>query len=131
MTIVFNTSFLIDAMRGNKDALAKLHELEENDELLCTTSLNALELFRGAYLSPKRDEKIAKVRHVLEQLLILPIIEETYDVYGAISSTLASGGQQIGDFDEIIAAITISHNGVIITRDRHFDRLSMLDVVHY
>lgn len=131
MTIVFDTYFLIDAMRGNKDALAKLDELEREDELLCTTSLNVLELFRGAYLSSKRDEKITKVRRILEQLLVLPIIEETYDVYGAIFSTLIAGGQQIGDFDEIIAAITISHNGVIVTRDHHFDRLPMLDVIHY
>jgi predicted nucleic acid-binding protein len=131
LTIVFDTSFLIDAMRGNKDALAKLHELEEEDQLLCTTSLNALELFRGAYLSSKRDEKISKVRHVLEQLLVLPIIEETYDVYGAISLTLASEGKHLGDFDEIIAAITLSHNGAIVTRDHHFDRLPMLNVIHY
>ncbi len=131
MTLVFDTSFLIDAMRGNKEALAKLHELENEDELLCTTSLNALELFRGAYLSSKHDERIAKVRHVLEQLLVLPIIEETYDIYGAISTTLASEGKQMGDFDEIIAAITISHNGAIVTRDHHFDRLPMLNVIHY
>jgi tRNA(fMet)-specific endonuclease VapC len=65
LTLVFDTSFLIDAMRGNKEALAKLDELEKEDELLCTTSLNALELFRGAYLSSKRDEKIVKVRRVL------------------------------------------------------------------
>jgi predicted nucleic acid-binding protein len=62
---------------------------------------------------------------------VLPIIEETYDVYGAIFSALASGGQQMGDFDEIIAAITISHNGAIVTRDHHFDLLPMLNVIHY
>jgi tRNA(fMet)-specific endonuclease VapC len=129
--LVFDTSFLVDAMRGNQEALAKLHELENYEELLCTTSLNALELFRGAYLSSKRGEKVAKVRHVLEQLLVLPIIEETYDVYGAISSTLTSDGKNLGDFDEIIAAITISHNGAIVTRDHHFDRLPMLNVIHY
>ncbi|MFB3764995.1 MAG: type II toxin-antitoxin system VapC family toxin [Methanotrichaceae archaeon] len=131
MTLVFDTSFLIDAIRGNKDALSKLDELERDDDLLCTTSLNVLELFRGAYLSSKRDEKIAKIRNILEQLLILPIIEETYHIYGAISSSLTASGVQIGDFDEIIAAITISHNGVIITRDYHFDRLPMLDILHY
>jgi tRNA(fMet)-specific endonuclease VapC len=76
-------------------------------------------------------KKIAKVGQVREQLLVLPIIEETYDVYGAISLMLASDGKQIGDLDEIIAAITISHNGAIVTRDYHFDRLPMLDVIHY
>lgn len=131
MTLVLDTSFLIDLLRGNREALAKLHELEEDRELLCTTSLNALELFRGAYLSPKPDEKIAKVKRVLEPLLVLPIIEETYDVCGAISSTLSSEGMQLGDFDEIIAAIAISHSGAIVTRDHHFDRLPVLQVIHY
>ncbi len=129
--LVLDTSFLIDAMRGDKQALAKLYDLEKGDELLCTTALNALELFRGAYLSSKRDEKIAKVRRILDQLLVLPITEETYDLYGAISSSLISKGEQVGDFDEIIASIVMSHDGAIITRDRHFDRIPTLKVIHY
>jgi len=129
--LVLDTSFIIDAMRGNGEALSRLADLENEDDLLCTTSLNALELFRGAYLSPKRDEKIARVRRILDQLLVLPVTEETYDIYGAISASLISEGRQIGDFDEIIAAVVISHGAEIITRDRHFDRLPMLKVVHY
>lgn len=129
--LVLDTSFIIDAMRGNGEALSRLADLENKDDLLCTTSLNVLELFRGAYLSPKRDEKIVTVRRILEQLLVLPITEETYDIYGAISAALISEGRSIGDFDEIIAAIAISHGAELITRDRHFDRLPMLKVVHY
>ncbi len=129
--LVLDTSFIIDAMRGSRDALTRLSNLENDDDLLCTTSLNALELFRGAYLSPKSDEKIARVRRILEQLLVLPITEETYDIYGAISAALISEGRRLGDFDEIIAAIAISHDAELITRDRHFDRLPMLKVVHY
>lgn len=129
--LVLDTSFIIDVMRGNRAALTRLSNLEDDDDLLCTTSLNALELFRGAYLSPKKDEKIAKVRRILDQLLVLPITEETYDIYGAISAALISKGLQIGDFDEIIAAIAISHDARIITRDQHFDRLPMLKVMHY
>jgi tRNA(fMet)-specific endonuclease VapC len=129
--LVLDTSFIIDAMRGNGEALSRLADLENEDDLLCTTSLNALELFRGAYLSPKRDEKITRVRRILDQLLVLPVTEETYDIYGAISASLISEGRQIGDFDEIIAAVVISHGAEIITRDRHFDRLPMLKVVHY
>jgi tRNA(fMet)-specific endonuclease VapC len=129
--LVLDTSFIIDAMRGKKEALRLLGDLEKEDDLLCTTSMNALELFRGAYLSRNRDEKIAKVRRILEQLLVLPITEETYDVYGAISASLSSEGQQMGDFDEIIAAIAIAQGGTVVTRDRHFDRLPMMKVVHY
>lgn len=129
--LVLDTSFIIDAMRGNGEAISRLADLENDNHLLCTTSLNALELFRGAYLSPKSDEKIVRVRRILEQLLVLPIAEETYDIYGAISAALISKGQQIGDFDEIIAAIAISHDAELITRDQHFDRLPMLKVVHY
>lgn len=55
--------------------------LEKGNGLLCTTTLKALELFRGAYLSRNRDEKIDKVRRILEQLIVLPITEESYDVY--------------------------------------------------
>ncbi len=129
--LVLDTSFIIDAMRGKGEALSRLADLENEDGLLCTTSLNALELFRGAYLSPKRDEKITRVRRILDQLLVLPVTEDTYDIYGAISATLISEGRRLGDFDEIIAAIAISHNAELITRDRHFDRLPMLKVVHY
>ncbi|HSD59063.1 MAG TPA: hypothetical protein VLB04_12865 [Methanotrichaceae archaeon] len=64
-------------------------------------------------------------------LLILPITEEAHDVYGALSSAFISGRRQISDFGEIIAAIVISHSATIITKDRHFDRIPMLNVVHY
>lgn len=129
--LLLDTTFIIDILRGNKEVLSKLSEFEMENESLCTTSLNMLELFKGAYRSNKKDKNINDMQRLVEHLLVLPIAEDAYDIYGAISSELYLKGEQIGDFDEIIAAIALSYDAAIITRDRHFDPIPMLKVVHY
>ena len=129
--LVLDTAFIVDALHGDKDALSWLSEMEMEKEALCTTSLNVLELFKGAYRSKKTDENIIDVQKFIEQLLVLPIIEDTYDIYGAISSELFLKGEPIGDFDEVIAAIALSYGATIVTRDRHFERIPTLKIMRY
>ncbi len=129
--LILDTTFIIDALRGNKEVLSKLSELELENEAICTTSLNVLELFKGAYRSNKKDENINGMQRLIEQLLVLPIAEDVYDIYGAISSEQFLRGEPIGDFDEVIAAIALSYDAMIITKDRHFGRIPMLKVIYY
>ena len=49
--VVLDTSFLIDLIKKDKRAMAKLVALEEENEMICTTIINALELFKGVYRS--------------------------------------------------------------------------------
>lgn len=51
--VVLDTSFLVDLIRKDSLPLEKLIELEESGEILSTTTINILELFKGVYRSSK------------------------------------------------------------------------------
>ena len=79
------TDFLVALMRKEERAIEKLKKLVESGERL-TTSINASELFKGAYMSKNVKENLKKVEGVLSRLdildfnLELPTSTEKYQV---------------------------------------------------
>ena len=129
--LVLDTTILIDALHGKDAALRKIVELEETDETICTTQINALELYKGAYLPTKSDEDIKKVKKLLDAFVVLHINDDTYDWFAALSAELKSRGESINDFDELIAAITMTNGAAIVSNDSHFKRIPGLRVISY
>lgn len=127
--IVIDTSVLIDALHKEQSALSKIADLEESGEALCTTQINVLELYKGAYGPSRSENGLEKVRRLLEALVILTIDDDVYDMFGELSSELKRRGKSVGDFDELIAAIALSHEAAIVTRDNHFLTVPGLKVI--
>ena len=91
--IVIDTSVLIDALHRKQAALRKILELEETGKTLCTTQVNVLELYKGAY-SPNRSEKgLETIKKLLEALVILDINENVYEMFGELSAELRREGR--------------------------------------
>ena len=129
--LVLDTTILIDALHRKDAALRKIVELEETDETICTTQINALELYKGAYLPTKSNEDIQKVKKLLDAFVVLHINDDTYDWFAALSAELKSRGESINDFDELIAAITMTNGAAIVSNDSHFKRIPGLRVISY
>jgi predicted nucleic acid-binding protein len=129
--LVLDTTILIDALHGKEAALRKIVELEETDETICTTQINALELYKGAYLPTKSDGDINKVKKLLDAFVVLHINDDTYDWFAALSAELKYRGESINDFDELIAAITMTNGATIVSNDSHFKRIPGLRVISY
>ena len=129
--LVLDTTILIDALRRNQAALRKIAEIEAAEETVCTTQVNVLELFKGAYLSARSDEAVQKVRRLLEAFVILCIDEDTYECFAALSAQLKSRGKPTNDFDELIAAIAMTNGAAIVTRDEHFQHIPGLRIISY
>ena len=127
---VLDTSFLVDLIYGKNEALTLLSRLEE-DGVLCTTVMNALELYKGAYLSNKPTENLNKVKRVLGTLSVLPIDKSVYTVFGASSASLKANGRSIGDFDTVIVAIVLCYDGKLVTSDTHFHEVPGLEVIEF
>ncbi len=128
---VADTCFLIDVMMREQHALDLFSAYEEQSLPLATTAISALELYKGAYLSRKKDENVEKVKAFLGLFECLPVDESIYEAFGAYSASLVQKGIGIGDFDELIAVITLCHDGILITRDRHFSRIPGLQILTY
>jgi len=127
--IIIDTSVLIDALRRNQAALSKISELEESGDILCTTQINVLELYKGAYSPTSSKNGLEKVKKMLEALVILKIDEEVYDLFGELSSELRRRGKFIGDFDELIAAMALNYEAAIVSTDGHFQDVPGLKVI--
>ncbi|MCT8337377.1 type II toxin-antitoxin system VapC family toxin [Methanoculleus sp. Afa-1] len=126
-----DTSFLIDLIRHDPEAMRTLKAMEREGLPLATTAINALELYRGAFLSTSVQENLREVEAITRALIELPITEETYRIFGTLAAELQARGSRIGDFDEVIAAITLAGDGEIVTRDSHFTRVPGLKVRTY
>lgn len=129
--IVLDTSFIVDLLRGRESAREMLSRLDGGNESVCTTSINVLELYRGVFLSKRVDENLRILIALLDQLLVLDLNEDAYEIFGAISALLRASGEPVGDLDEAIAAIALAYDATIVSRDQHFQRVPGLKVVAY
>jgi hypothetical protein len=129
--LVLDTTILIDALHKKDAALRKIIELEETKETICTTQINVLELYKGAYLPTISNEYLQKVKKLLDAFVILPINDDTYEWFAALSAILRSRGESINDLDELIAAITMTNSATIVSNDSHFKRIPGLEVISY
>ena len=129
--LVLDTTILVDALHSRMTALRMIEEIEDAGEIISTTQINVLELYKGAYLSSESDENIRKVKKLLEALVILSIDEDVLEMFGTLSPDLRSRREAIGDFDELIACIALSNGAAIVTRDEHFKRIPGLKIISY
>jgi tRNA(fMet)-specific endonuclease VapC len=128
---VLDTSFIVDLLRGKKEALQKLAEMEAQEIPLSTTEINVLELYRGAYLSRKTNENLEEIKRLLECFQVLKLEESVYEVFASLSASLLSRGKAIGAFEELIASIVLCYDEKIITRDRSFKEVPEIEVITY
>jgi len=127
-----DTDFIIDLLRRKPEAERKLEDLTSEGDKLTTTPLNASELYKGAYGSSRPIEEAKKVRHLLETLDILEFSKAATETFGKLSIELQRKGNEIGDFDLLIASIALTHGETLLTKnERHFSKVPGLAVEGY
>lgn len=127
-----DTDFIIDLLRRKPDAETKLENLTTDGNRLTTTPLNASELYKGAYNSSRPLEEANKVRHLLETLDILEFSIAASETFGKLSIDFRKKGNDIGDFDLLIASIALTHGETFLTKNaKHFSRVPGLAVETY
>ncbi len=134
--IFLDTTFLVDVLRKNPDALLWL---DENEELaLYTSEINAFELYSGLYrISKMSKSKLKKRKLELEQVLarveVLPFERSSAIEAGMILANLMQQGTPIGTRDVMIAGSALA-KGIkrLVTRNlKHFRPISGLIIIPY
>lgn len=122
-----DTDLLVAILRGkDKDAGEKMAELDEEGRQ-ATTSINAFELFFGAYKSSNREINLEKTRSLLGRMEILPLDLISSDRAGELLADLTENGKTIDFRDALIAGISITNNLSFVTRNKeHFSRVKGL-----
>jgi predicted nucleic acid-binding protein len=98
-----------------------------------TTSINAAEIFYGAWRSDRRHELIRGFDElVLSRLTVLPFDLESARVFGRLKASLEKRGLPRSEPDLRIAAVALQHGLTIVTGNvRHFSGIPGLAVENW
>lgn len=130
-----DTCFFIDLLRKNDDAVKKVQELDEENELLVTTQINVYELFVGVYSSKDidKEKQVRRIEQMLDKTEILDLDSEASKKSARIAGNLISEGERIEIPDTITAGIILSKGiNTIVTKNKdHFERMDEIKVEEY
>jgi tRNA(fMet)-specific endonuclease VapC len=126
--VCFDTDFLIAYLQKDPEAIKKLEDLQaQDDPEAVTTTINAAELWKGAYRSKEGQKETAKVKRLLDSLEMITLDRESARIVGELDSTIKSS--PIGESDLLIASITLTNKQVLVTKNKkHFERIPGLKV---
>ncbi len=131
MTVVLDTTALIDIYNDNKKLKSKIESLEEN---IATTIMNYQEIFFGIDLSEKKYEEEKRFfEELFDKVIMFDLSQDAAKKASEILYELTKKGKIIGKMDCIIAGIILT-NGTkkIITRNKgHFENIKGLEVINY
>jgi len=127
--VLLDTDLLISFLRDDNEAVKKISNLLERYIILYTTSINAAELYFGAFLSSRIQDNMEAVENFLNTIKIIPFELVHSKIYGEIRSDLQKRGEIINEMDIFIAAMAIEKDLPIITRNiKHFEKIMKLKV---
>ena|SRR3989338_1301392 len=130
--MILDTSFIIDLMETDKDALDRHRELIEKNETYRISSAAIFELWSGVGHSKKSEEEKIKVLTALVGISTVSLTATMAEKAGEIHGTLSKEGRAIDNIDAMIAATALHENESVLTRNvKHFTRVRGLKVETY
>ena len=118
-----DTDILVGLLKGAPDAVDKMRTLQDNGDSISTTMITAYELIKGAHLSSKADENVAKVSETISSMSIHELSLGAAEEAGRIYRELQDKGKLIGEFDILIAGIVKFNDETLVTRDERFSNI--------
>ena len=126
---IIDTDLLIDLLRNKKEAIIFITRLEKERFILCTTAINVFELHHGAHKSNDTEKNIQAISKLLSRMVILPLTSKSAQKAGHLYAELEKTGCPIGLRDTFIAAIALTRECNVATRNaEHFSKIPYLKI---
>lgn len=130
--MIADTSFLIDIMKSNKEAIKKAENIGKNGSTIAVTSISIFELFVGVALTIKQEQERNRINRILGGLSIISFDEDSAKEAGRIFAQKRKNGMAIEPEDSMIAGICSRRNEILITRNvKHFNDIEGLRIESY
>lgn len=130
--MIEDTSFIIDILHDDPDALAYLDVIERENRPEKVASITVLELYEAVPQLTAPEKRQQKILDVLDTRHAVGADGTVMRKAGKISGTLVSRGEEIDREDCIIGATALLNDEPVVTRNRsHFERIEGLDVETY
>ena len=122
--ICVDTDVLIENLRNNEKVVSYLIGLENKSVMLCTTTVNAFELYFGAYKSRRPAEGISAVTRLLDRIVIMDFDVKASETAARVLTDLESNGKPIDFRDIFIGATALVNECAMLTRNTdHFSKI--------
>ncbi|MGO8805521.1 MAG: type II toxin-antitoxin system VapC family toxin [Candidatus Bathyarchaeia archaeon] len=127
---IVDTDLLIDLLRNKKEAVILITRLEKERFILCTTAINIFELHHGAHKSNNAEKNVQAISKVVRRMAVLPLTSKSAQKAGHLHAELEKTGHPIGLRDTFIAAIALTRECSVATRNiEHFSKISDLKII--
>lgn len=124
--MLLDTSFLIDLMNGDEDAVEKARELERDLVQQRLSSMTVFELYYGISRSDQSADERERIENVLSSKPIQPADAAVMRKAGRLSGALMNEGNAVADGDVIIGATAAVVEEPVLTRNvADFERLDV------
>jgi tRNA(fMet)-specific endonuclease VapC len=128
---IIDTGLIVALLKNEEEAKAKISSLETSGERISTTTITVYELLKGAQISARSEENVAKVGELISSLNVLGLSVRACEEASKIYKELRDKGKMIGEFDILIAAIARTFEEGLVSRDDHFKRIGGLKVTSW
>jgi len=130
--MIEDTTFIIDILHSDSDALAYLDGIEKENRPEKVASITVLELYEAVPQLDVPEDRRQKLLDVLDTRHIVAADEPVMRKAGKISGTLVSRGKEIDREDCIVGATALLTDEPVVTRnENHFERIDDLTVETY
>ena len=130
--ILTDTSFIIDVMKGNRKALAKLNEMRKTGATAMVSTVTLYELYVGVSSVRRPLEEKEKILKATSRLSTIGFDEKSAREAGQVQGDLKARGEMIDIPDILIAGIARAGGYSVLTRNKaHFNRVTGLSVDTY
>lgn len=130
--MIEDTSFIIDLLHDDPDAVEYLALIEKTNRPEKVASITVLELYEAVPQLDVPERRQQKILNVLDTRHAVAADETVMRKAGKISGALSARGDEIDREDCIIGATALLHDEPVVTRNTdHFTRIDGLDVETY
>ncbi len=130
--MLFDTSFIIDLMKGDKRAVAKFQEIKRSNKGQSISTPSVFELFVGIGMAKKPEKEKKRVMESILSMAVMDLKKESAARAGIIYANLLKKGERIDPVDCLISGIAIENRDTLLTRNRkHFSKIKGLEVESY
>lgn len=122
MTVLVDTSVLIDHLRGDERARRALADVQDAGEVISASVLTKIEILAGM-----RAEERSPTRTLLDRIEWLEVDDDLAERAGALAARFIRSHPGVEVVDYVIAATVERHGAELLTRNRkHFPMLPEL-----
>ncbi len=127
-----DTTFLIDLMVNDPNALEKATQLEQAGISISVGTPTVFELYVGVSLSKKAQKEKSKIISTLSAMAQVPLDRESAIAAGSIYGDKKRIGATIDPEDAMLAGISKARGEPVITRNlKHFSNIDGVKVETY